>query len=102
SRTPRMPKMLGYTVDEAGAQPIYNFMDEPRRADARTRVEHRQHGLTERSDFCLRRKDGTDLWVSIQANGLFDAEGRFEAALALVTDISAKRLADEARSRLAA
>ncbi len=98
----RMGAMLGYAVEEAVGQSIYTFMDVSQRAAAEMRVERRQHGVAERSDFRLRRKDGTELWASIQANPLFDGEGRFEAALALVTDVSAQRQADEARSRLAA
>jgi two-component system, cell cycle sensor histidine kinase and response regulator CckA len=98
----RMAAMLGYTVEEALGQPIYTFMDEVNYAAAKARIERRRLGIGERGDFPLRHKDGTELWVSIQANPLFDREGRFEGSLSLVTDVSAQRRADEARARLAA
>ncbi len=69
---------------------------------AEARLERRQQGIAERIDTTLLRKDSTELWASIQNNPLFDAEARFEGGLALVTDVSAQRHADETRARLAA
>ena len=98
----RMAEMLGYTVAEVVGQPIYLFMDETDRDAAEALVGQRSRGIAGRSDFRLRRKNGTHLWVSIQSNPLFDAAGRLEAVLALLTDVSARRIADEARARLVA
>jgi len=98
----RMASLLGYTVEEAVGQSIYRFVPEANRPDARARVERRQLGIAERLNTILLRKDETQLWTSIQTNPLFDADGRFEGGVALVTDLSAERSADEARARLAA
>jgi PAS domain S-box-containing protein len=98
----RMAEMLGYTIEETLGQPVFAFMDESARAAAEARMARRRSGVGERSDFHFRRRDGTDLWASVKANPLFDAEGRFEAALALLTDVSLERRADEARAHLAA
>ncbi len=98
----RMADMLGVTVDEALGMSVSAFVSEAESATARGRTERRQQGLSERYRSLLRRKDGTDLWGSFQASPLFDTEGRFEAALVLVTDVSAERRADETRAHLAA
>ncbi|MES1175283.1 MAG: PAS domain S-box protein [Myxococcales bacterium] len=98
----RLASLLGYTVDEAVGQPIYVFLPESGRRVAEARLERRQQGIAERIDTTLLRKDSTELWASIQNNPLFDAEARFEGGLALVTDVSAQRHADETRARLAA
>jgi PAS domain S-box-containing protein len=98
----RMAEMLGCSVADAIGQPILNFIDETRRADADAQTENRQRTISERSDFWLRRGDGSELWCSIQVNPLFDEKGHFEGILALLRDVSAERRADEARGRLAA
>ena len=98
----RMASLLGSTVDEAVGQSIFDFVPEANRAAARARIERRHLGIAERLNTTLQRKDGTQLWTSIQTNPLFDAERRFDGVLALVTDLSAQRSADEARARLAA
>jgi two-component system cell cycle sensor histidine kinase/response regulator CckA len=98
----RLAEMLGYTVQEVVGRSVFTFMDDSERDAAQARIERRRKGIHERGAFRLRRKDGSELWASVQANPLSDSEGRFEAALVLVTDVSAERHADEARARLAA
>jgi two-component system cell cycle sensor histidine kinase/response regulator CckA len=98
----RMASLLGYTVDEAVGQSIYAFLPESSRPAAELRLKRRQLGIAERVDTTLLRKDATQLWTTIQTNPLFDSQHRFDGGLALVTDVSAQRSADEARARLAA
>jgi two-component system cell cycle sensor histidine kinase/response regulator CckA len=98
---PRMAEMLGCRVEEVLGMPIFSFMHESLRATARSRVSRRKLGVEERGDFRLTRRDGSDLWVSIHANPLLDETGKFESALALLTDITDRRRADETRNRLA-
>jgi two-component system cell cycle sensor histidine kinase/response regulator CckA len=98
---PRMTEMLGCSLADALGESIFSFMDEGALAQARVRVERRKRGVTDRGEFRLKRRDGADLWVSMHADPLFDQAGKFESALALVTDITERRRADEARNRLA-
>ncbi len=98
----RFAELLGYTVGEAVGQPIFIFSNESDRAAVQARLDRRLKGVGERGAVRLRRKDGTALWTSIQANSLFDADGEFAAGLALVTDASEERRANEASARLVA
>jgi PAS domain S-box-containing protein len=98
----RMASMLGYTVEEAIGQSIFVFMEESTHAAARERVADRRRGIGGRGELAYRRKDGTTLWTSFQATPLFDAGGRFEAVLVVVTDESSERRADEMRGQMAA
>jgi two-component system cell cycle sensor histidine kinase/response regulator CckA len=98
----RMAQMLGCSISDAVGQPIYMFIDKSKQAEARRRIANRHLGQSDRSDFALRRHDGTELRVSIQANPLFDARGSFEGVVALLRDVTAERHADETRARLAA
>ena len=98
----RMAGMLGYTVEEAIGQPVFAFLPASEHEAAGDRITRRKRGFGEGGDLRFRRKDGTEFLGAIQANALFDALGQFETGLVLVTDVSARRLADEARARLAA
>jgi len=98
---PKMAAMLGWTVEEAIGKPVFAFMDDAAREEARQRVERRKSGISERGDFRLKRRDGSELWVSLHADPLLDQAGNFESSLVLVTDITERRRADEARNRLA-
>ena len=98
---PRMAAMLGWSVEEAIGQPIYAFMDEEGRITARERVARRKRGIGERGEFRLIRRDGSDLWVSLHADPIFDQAGNVEGVLALTTDITDQRAADELRRLLA-
>jgi two-component system, cell cycle sensor histidine kinase and response regulator CckA len=98
---PRLAEMLGCSVEDAIGRPTFAFMDERGIAEARHRIERRRRGVTERGEFRLKRCDGSDLWVSLHANPLFDEAGNFESAVVLATDITERRAADATRSRLA-
>ncbi len=97
----QMAAMLGATVADAVGKPIFDFMDEAAIAEAHERVARRREGKAERGEFRLRRKDGSELWVSTSADPLFE-DGRFTGAIALVTDYTDRRKAEESRSRLVA
>jgi PAS domain S-box-containing protein len=98
----RMAEMLGYESHEAVGVPMYTLLDPREHAEATARMARRLQGISERGDFRFRRKDGTGFLGAVQANALLDAEGRFEAGLVLVTDVSAERRSGEERARLAA
>ena len=98
----RMAAMLGYTVEEALGRPISAFLDRVELASLDARLERRKRGIAERSDFRMLHKDGSYVWTSTQANPIFGADAAFDGGIALVTDISMRRAADEMRARLAA
>ena len=93
---PKMASMLGYTVQEMLGRPMYDFMDEHARATARENVRRREQGISEQHDFRLARKDGGDLWTAMSTSAAFDDAGHYAGALAMVTDITERRRAEEA------
>ena len=98
----RMAAMLGYSVAEVMGRTVLDFMHAEYRQEARERIARRQAGVEEGGESRLVRRDGSDLWVEVQATPLLDAMGRFESSLALLTDITDRRRADDTRNRLAA
>jgi two-component system cell cycle sensor histidine kinase/response regulator CckA len=98
----RMAEMIGRTPDEMIGRPALSFAAEGSTARmAKAYVEIRD-GLASRVETPLQRKDGSTCWVSVAGSPLFDEAGRFEGALAMVTDITASREAVALRARLAA
>ncbi len=98
----RMTEMLHCTVDDAVGEPVFLFMAASERARAEERMARRRQGIGDRLDFVYRCLDGAELVALVQARPMLDADGRVEAVLAVVTDVSAERRADEARAHLAA
>jgi len=93
---PKMASMLGYAAGEMLGRSMYDFMDERARAEARENVRRREQGIAEQHDLRLTRKDGSDLWTAMSSSAAFDDDGRYVGALAMVTDITERRRAEQA------
>jgi len=93
---PKMASMLGYEVLEMLGRPLLAFMDDDARDQARTNLRRREDGIAEQHDFRLRRKDGGPLWTAMSTSLLQDDRGGYAGALAMVTDITQRRAAEEA------
>ncbi|CAN7282435.1 EAL domain-containing protein [Pseudoduganella sp. LjRoot289] len=85
---PKMARMLGYAIEDIMDQPLTAFMDEEGRAILERNIARRQQGIAERHEFKFIRKDGAALWATLATNPIFDAEGAYLGALALVSDIT--------------
>lgn len=96
---PRMAEMLGYAAQETIGKLIFELMDESLVPEARARLERRKSGISERGKFKLRRRDGSDLWIALHADPLFDNAGKFESVLMLATDITEQLKAEAALDR---
>ena len=93
---PKMAWMLGYAVEEILGRGLYDFMDDEARAEAIEYVRRRKEGVTEQFDFRMRRKDGSALWMRVATNPILDASGTYVGALAMLTDITERRCAEDA------
>ncbi|MDP2228231.1 MAG: PAS domain S-box protein, partial [Moraxellaceae bacterium] len=93
---PRMAAMLGYDISEMLGRPLHDFMDDQGRDLAALNLRRRREGIAESHDFCFLRKDGTPLHVAMNTRPLLDADGGYAGALAMVTDMTVPRRAQEA------
>lgn len=96
----RMADMLGFTAQEMIGKTLFDHMNEKGRRIAEENIERRKRGIKESHDFCFQRKDGTELWAIVSTNPLMDAEGNYQGALALITDITDRRRAEQDRHHL--
>ncbi len=91
----RMAEMMGYRVDEMVGKPLFSFLDRKGQDTVEKKLERRRKGVREQYELQLRRKDGTPLWALLETSPLTDREGRFIGALAMMTDISARKQAED-------
>jgi PAS domain S-box-containing protein len=92
----RMAEMLGYQHEEILGRHLLSFMDEQEQSWARELMARREQGLNEKHDFKFQRRDGSDLWAIVSTNAVISEDGQFMHALAMVTDITERKQAEEA------
>jgi PAS domain S-box-containing protein len=92
----RMAAMLGYAPEEMLGRRVSDFVDETDRAQAERNMVARRQGIPGKLDYRFRRKDGSFLWAFLGVTPHRDDRGRFIGALAMVTDITDRKLAEQA------
>ena len=97
----RLAEMFGYPVEEMLGRHVSEFMDEDGWRAAAARIALRRQGESERVDVKFRRRDGGELWAHLAARSILDDDGSYQGALALVTDVTARRTAEAELGRLA-
>lgn len=91
-----MASLLGYTVEEMLGRRLYSFLDKESEQQARKNLDRRdQSPRGEVKDFRFLRKDGSVLWTSLSTTPLFDEQGKYAGSLAMATDITQRRAAEE-------
>ena len=91
----RLERMLGYEPGEMLGRHLEEFMDEEGRRLAREKMAVRESGLPETHEFKFIRHDGTELWTLLSTSPVLSASGQFDGALAMLTDITQRRRAEE-------
>jgi two-component system cell cycle sensor histidine kinase/response regulator CckA len=92
----RMAEMLGYAPEEMIGRSLFDFMDEHGAQLAGTLWDRCRQGLAEQHTFDLRRKDGSHLPALLGTAPRFDAGADFAGAIAVVTDMTVFKRAEEA------
>ncbi|MBI4447032.1 MAG: PAS domain S-box protein [Acidobacteria bacterium] len=91
----RMAEMLGTTVEALNGASLLEFVPDEGRENARSRVAQHHHGVPERFEFKLRRRDGGDLYVLVSSNPIFDDSGNYQGLLAMCADITERKKLEE-------
>src|SRR6202165_3543663 len=98
----RMAEMLGYAPEEMLGKPVLDFMDPDAQAAFAANRDERQQARQPEHEFRFRRKDGSELWVLLESSPDLDVAGNYRGSLAMVTDVTERRRAEEALRRMAA
>lgn len=91
-----MANMLGYSPEEMLGRPVTQFMDESDIEEVNEYFARQESSKNDVQDFEFLRKDGTRIYTRISASALRDPQGRFAGGVALVSDITARRKAEQA------
>jgi PAS domain S-box-containing protein len=91
----KLCEILGYSADEMLGRENIEFMDDDGIAVALDARERRRRGIGEVLELTMRTKNGKRLWASLSTAAILDRNGKFTGGLAMVTDITNRKLAEE-------
>jgi len=94
---PRLTELTGYTEEEVLGRPAYELLLPPEQwPEMLRRDKERMEGVSERYEVHLKRKDGSFFWAETNATPYRDASGEIVGTLGAITDITERRLTEEA------
>jgi diguanylate cyclase (GGDEF)-like protein/PAS domain S-box-containing protein len=96
----RMAEMLGSTVQDLEGKSLFTFIDPEDRSGTEAKLQRWREGKGEQQEFRLLCVDGSELWVLISAHSHFDPSGRYLGAIAMVTDVTARKRGEAERAIL--
>ena len=97
----RLAAMLGTSVDALVGRDLLDLIDPLPPEVMQEMTRRRAAGLTDTFDVTFLRLDGGRFVAEVTSTPLFDAGGRYEGALAMASDVTQRRQAEEVRSQLA-
>jgi len=97
----RMAEMLGYTSEEMMGRSSFEFLVPEDYSEREHRLERAKQGASARaSEFRYRRKDGSLVWTIASSTPNFDEQGNFVGGVAMISDITERKKAEEQIYRL--
>jgi PAS domain S-box-containing protein len=92
----KIADMLGFSVDELIGRSPREFMAPEFKVELDTRLLEHMSGVDQVIDYRFTRKDGSDLWCILSSTPIFDTGGRHAGCLAMLTDITKRKHAEQA------
>ena len=92
----RIAEMLGYPQAEVMGRPVADFVTQEHRERSRQKLARHRRGIPEQYEFTFLRRTGSPLHALVSTNPLYDQAGHYTGALAMLTDISKRKRAEEA------
>ncbi len=93
---PRIAEIFGYTVEEMIGKSIFSLVDKKSASVLNRTLERRKRGVKEWYDFGFMRKDGTQVYTRVSGTPIFDDEGNYQGAIAIIADITDRKRAEDA------
>ena len=92
---PALARMLGCSQQEIIGRTPYDFIDATYQKKVLDALRRRRGGVEEQYICKFHRKDGGDLWAIITAHPLYEGNGEYAGAFAMLTDITERKRAEE-------
>src|ERR1700676_2568336 len=86
----KMCDILEYSEEEMMGKKISYFLDKEGKKQVAIGIGRRRKGIIENRDIKYITKSGKQIWANISANPIFDKAGKYNGALAMVSDITEK------------
>ena len=90
-----MAKMLGYNPQQMLGRSFMDFMDDEGRQIAKYYLERRTRGIKEQHDFYFLKKNGTEIFTSLEIFPQKAEGGNYAGAIAIATDLTSQRLKEQ-------
>jgi diguanylate cyclase (GGDEF)-like protein/PAS domain S-box-containing protein len=90
-----MAEMLDTTVADMLEGSMFDFMDDDAKVDAEATLDRRAAGEAEEHDCRLTTKRGRTVWTRMNTSPITDHSGAYRGAIALVTDITERRVLEQ-------
>jgi diguanylate cyclase (GGDEF)-like protein/PAS domain S-box-containing protein len=97
----KMASILGTTLGDLYQSSVDEFLDEDARRLHESRIIRRRLGISDQYELTMRPRIGDDVHAVVSASPVRDPAGNVIGVLKMVTDITARRLAEEENERLA-
>ncbi|MBD3196242.1 MAG: PAS domain S-box protein [Candidatus Lokiarchaeota archaeon] len=91
----RMAEILGYRREEMLDAHLFNYMDEEYKKIAKKNLKRGKQGIREQHEFVFVGKDRKRISVLLSASPLFTEKEKYIGAVALISDITDKKKAEE-------
>ncbi|UEG48884.1 PAS domain S-box protein [Ferruginibacter lapsinanis] len=91
----KMNEIFEYSEAEMLGKDIFYFMDEAGKQLAKESIKRRKEGIGDNYEFSYITKTGRPICTRISANPIFDDNGKYKGALAMVDDITEKKILEQ-------
>jgi PAS domain S-box-containing protein len=91
-----LAEMLGYVPEEMLGKPLVQFVPETAKGSEALRGKRSPDAISEENEVGFVRKDGSELWALLKTSPIRDASGNHAGTLAMMTDRTRYRQAEEA------
>ena len=91
----KLSQIIGYTADDMLGKPVFDFMGDEGMVQAVEAVENWKRGIRQNYEFRYVTKTGEKIWVNISANPILNSDGKYKGALAMVSDITERKKAED-------
>lgn len=91
-----MCDIMEYTEHEMLGRTNLSFKTEEERKRTMQQIERRKRGINETHETSFITKSGRLIWTQVSTNPIFDEHGNYKGALAMFTDITQRKIDEEA------
>src|SRR5262249_31985464 len=89
-------EMLGYSVAEVTDRPVADFVDSSYQKEApQSLFGAKDQSRMRPFDLLLKHRDGSEVWTLVATNSFWEEQGQFIGTLAMLTNISERKLAEK-------